>query len=176
MWLLGGVMALATASLSSAATSRIDGAADVGDRAERLTLSYEEDLTPEERAVTEMVTLVNIERGNRGLPFLHVDDQVEAAALAHAADMAAMRQMRHLGSDGSDAGVRLERAGYVWTAWGENIGAGFLDPAPLVAAWLSSPEHRKHLLGDFQHIGVGAVATADGVPYWSLVVANAPLN
>ena len=167
-------LVLGTASLTVAASSTIHQPARVADRAHRLTPTFEPELTPEQRAIVELADLINIERGRRGLPFLRLDDRVSAAARAHAADMATVRRMQHLGSDGSDGGARLTRAGYGWTIWGENIGAGFLDPTTLFTSWMKSSDHRSNLLGDFSEIGIGVVATPDGVPYWSLLVARAP--
>ena len=166
-------IAFGATSLVLAASTSIDAPATVFDRAERM-LSAQPDLTPEDRAIVEMVTLINIERGTRGLPFVHVDDRVVAAAHTHAADMAAMRQMQHLGSDGSDGGTRLTRAGYEWSLWAENIGAGFYDPKTLFDTWMNSAGHRSNMLGDFAAVGVGVVATPEGVPYWSLLLARAP--
>jgi uncharacterized protein YkwD len=173
-WAATAGLVVGTASLSAAASSSIPGAGRVADRAERLNLSYGPELTPEQRTVVELVGLVNIERGIRGLPSLRLDDRASAAARAHAAEMASLRRLQHVGLDGSDGGVRLGRAGFVWSAWGENIGAGFGDPGTLVGAWMDSTNHRANLVGEFTDIGVGVVATADGVPYWSLLVARAP--
>lgn len=165
---------MGTASLAVAASPVLQTPASVFDRAQRLNPTFEEELTPEERATVEMVTMINVERGSRGLPFLRLDDRMTRAALAHAADMAANRRMQHLGTDGSDGGMRLTEEGYVWSSWGENIGAGFVDPRTLFTSWMNSDTHRFNLLGDFTDIGVGAVATPDGVPYWALLVARSP--
>lgn len=142
------------------------------DRAERLNAPTGAELTPEQRAVTEMIRLVNAERTRRGLPAFVAHDQVATAARAHAADMAAMKSMQHDGSDGSDGGDRLTRAGFDWWTWAENIGAGFYDPSVLFEAWMNSPGHRANILSDLRYIGVGAVASSDGVPYWALVLAS----
>jgi uncharacterized protein YkwD len=166
------IAAIGTASLAAAAGNSIGGPAVVSDAAERVAVPDPVPMSPAERAVGDMITLINVDRGNRGLPVLEVHDQVMAAARAHAADMASMRSMQHTGSDGSDAGDRLLRYGFDWGGWGENIGAGFDEPEPLLAAWLASPAHRRNLLGDFEYLGVGVVE-GDGVPYWSLVVATA---
>lgn len=165
---------LGTTSLAVASSATIDQPARVGDRAQRLAPTFEPEFTPEQRAIAEMVDLINIERGHRGLPFLQLDDRMSTAARAHAADMAALRRMQHLGSDGSDGGLRLTRAGFVWISWGENLGAGFVDPATLFTSWMNSESHRTNVLGDFSEIGIGVVATVDNVPYWSLLVASSP--
>ena len=67
---------------------------------------------------------------------------IAAVAAAHSADQAARSTMSHTGADGSNAGQRLTRQGVTWTSWGENVGAGFNDPATLLQAWLASPTHR----------------------------------
>lgn len=174
IWSVAVALVVGTASLTAAATPTLGEPATVRDRAQRLDPTYEPELTPEERVVHEMVTLVNVERARRGLAAYRLDDLIGAAARAHAADMAANRRMQHAGSDGSDGGTRLDRAGYVWAAWGENIGAGFGDPRSLLDSWMRSSVHRANVLGDYTDVGVGAVASADGVPYWTLLVALAP--
>lgn len=163
---------LGTASLAAATSIAIDGPAHVTIRARRLNPTFEPDLTPEQRAVVETVNLVNHERGTRGLPPLRLDDRAAAAARSHAVDMAASATMRHVGSDGADGGDRLAAAGYEWSSWAENLGAGFVDPRTLVAVWMDSSGHRSNLLGDFADIGVGVEASAEGILYWSLLVAR----
>ena len=89
------------------------------------------------------------------------DAAVAATAAAHSADQAARRTMSHTGSDGSNAGQRLTRNGVTWQSWGENVGAGFNDPAVLLQAWLNSPTHRPIVLSaSYTRVGVGV---ADGV-------------
>jgi len=174
VWMGVTAVVVATASVTAAASDVIGTPASVVDPAQRLNPTFEPDLTPEERAVYELIALVNVERATRGLPNLFVDARVTEAARAHAADMAANRRMQHVGSDGSDGGIRLARTGYEWSSWGENIGAGFVDPLTLFQSWMNSPDHRANLLGDSADVGVGVVATPDGVPYWALLVATTP--
>lgn len=173
IWAVAAGLLVGVASLAGAASPGIDAPARVADHAQRLASAADTDLAPEERAVAEMVALINVERSNRGLPRLRLDDRISAAARAHAADMVSMGRLQHTGSDGSDGGDRLTRAGFVWTGWAENIGAGFFEPSVLFTAWMNSANHRSNLLGDFTDVGAGVVTGADGVPYWSLSVASA---
>lgn len=161
-----------TASLAYATTGRLDEPAHVERSALRLAPPDHPHLTPEQRAAHDMVAIVNLERARRGLPAYEWHEQLGDAAYGHSVDMAARRKLQHAGSDGSNAGLRLTRAGFVWTTWGENIGAGFSEPQTLFTAWLESPPHRPQLLGDYRYVGVGAVASSDGTPYWTLVVAS----
>ena len=94
------------------------------------------------------------------------------AATGHSEEMAANRLMRHEGNDGSNTGVRLRRAGFDWSTWGENLGAGQVEPGPLFTAWFESPPHRPQLLGDYRYIGIGVAAAQDGTLYWTMDVAS----
>ena len=81
------------------------------------------------------------------------------AAAAHAADMAKNDFMGHRGSDGSDAGERVRRAGYVWRSVGENVAAGQPDAETVVKAWLDSPGHCENIMSPlFREMGVAFVA------------------
>ena len=77
------------------------------------------------------------------------------AAAAHAADMAANGFMGHRGSDGSNAGERVNRAGYRWRSFGENVAAGQKDADTVVRSWLESPEHCANIMSPlFAEMGV----------------------
>ena len=169
--LVAGVMAVG-GSVATAGVATIERPAQVDRTAHRLAPPFGADLDPNERVALELVDLINLERNRRGLPNFQVNASVSAAAMAHAGDMAAREQLAHIGTDGSDAGARLHRAGFAWRTWGETIGAGFATPQPVMDAWLASPDHRPSLLGDTTYAGAGVVATAGNVPYWVLVVAS----
>ncbi len=86
--------------------------------------------------------------------------------------MAARRTMTHTGRDGSNAGQRITRVGFVWSAWGENVAAGFVDPAEAVRVWMGSSAHRDNILGDYLVVGIGVGTSSDNVQYWTLDLAN----
>ncbi|MFI6162531.1 CAP domain-containing protein [Micromonospora haikouensis] len=114
----------------------------------------------------EVVNLVNAERAKAGCGALKIDDKLMAAAQAHSQDQADHRKMTHDGSDGSDVGERLDRAGYAWRAYGENVAWNQQTPAAVMDAWMNSPGHRANILNcSFTEIGVG-VANSNG-PYWT---------
>jgi uncharacterized protein YkwD len=120
-----------------------------------------------------LVDLANAARAAEGLAPLAWNDLVAAAATAHSLDMAATESMNHAGSDGSDGGDRLTAQGFRWTAWGENIAAGFTETEPLFDAWMASSGHRRQILGDYRYIGLGVGTSPSGTHYWTLVVASA---
>ncbi len=174
---LGAAIALVAtvygASLAYGSSTQLDEAALVGRAALRLDVPVAPPApSAAEVAAHEVVAVVNTQRAQRGLAAYEWNNQVEAAAAEHSADMAAHQLMQHTGTDGTNAGQRLTRAGFQWTTWGENIAAGFVDPGALVTAWLNSSSHRPQILGSYRYVGVSAVASSDGTLYWTLVVAN----
>lgn len=114
----------------------------------------------------QVVDLVNAERAKAGCKALSVDSKLMTAAQRHSQDQADHRTMTHDGSDGSDVGERLDRVGYAWRAYGENVAWNQQSPAAVMDAWMNSPGHRANILNcSFTEIGVG-VARSNG-PYWT---------
>ncbi|MFD5639623.1 CAP domain-containing protein, partial [Streptomyces sp. NPDC127077] len=60
-----------------------------------------------------MVALVNSERAKVGCSPLALNAKLSQAAQAHSMDKASHNTMSHTGSDGSDPGQRITRAGYL---------------------------------------------------------------
>ena len=115
---------------------------------------------------------VNAHRRRYGLAPLALDWRLNVAAQRHAVDMAARRVMTHTGSDGSNGGTRITRAGYRWSAWGENVAAGFTSSSAVVWAWLQSSSHRANMLNSrFRHMGLGVKRASNGTLYWCLLMA-----
>ncbi len=101
---------------------------------------------------------------------LKMATQLTAAASLHSLDMAERGTLTHDGSDGSDSGLRITRAGYSWAAAGENVAAGQSDAETVVTAWLESPGHCATLMNPhFTETGI-AFALAPGknpAVYWT---------
>ncbi|MFF4401071.1 CAP domain-containing protein [Streptomyces sp. NPDC001480] len=112
-----------------------------------------------------VIQLVNVERAKAGCSALTSNATLAKAAQAHSADMAAHQNMSHTGSDGSSPGDRITRAGYSWSAYGENVAYGYSTPEQVMAGWMSSPGHRANILNcSFKEIGVGL---AQPNSYWT---------
>ncbi len=107
----------------------------------------------------EVVRLTNEHRQAHGCAPLQMNAQLVRAAQHHSDDMARNDFFSHTGSDGSTPGDRIEREGYAWQRYGENIAAGYATPAAVVDAWMKSSGHRANILNcNFQEIGVGYTA------------------
>ncbi|WP_405112765.1 CAP domain-containing protein [Micromonospora sp. NBC_01405] len=114
----------------------------------------------------QVVDLVNAERAKAGCGAVKINSKLTAAAQAHSQDQADHRKMSHDGSDGSKVDKRLDRVGYAWRAYGENVAWNQQTPAAVMKAWMNSSGHRANILNcSFTEIGVG-VATSNG-PYWT---------
>ncbi len=123
-----------------------------------------------------VLALVNEARGGKrrcgrqrfdAAPPLAGSASLDAAALAHAEDMASHSRLGHAGSDGSTAGERAARAGYRWRLVGENVASGQSTPEQVVADWLDSPHHCANLMDPaYADMGVG-YAAGPGDVYWA---------
>lgn len=95
-------------------------------------------------------------------PALQPNQQLEIAAQAHADDMYRKRYFSHKGADGSDFSDRISRAGYRWSAIGENIAKGYPTAHAVVEAWRKSKDHCPNMMNPgFRDMGVGNAG-----PYW----------
>jgi uncharacterized protein YkwD len=114
----------------------------------------------------QVVEAHNRIRGAAGLPTLSVSDKLQAAAQAHAQDMAARQKMTHVGKRGSSPFDRIKSQGYPYRRAGENIAAGSFGVDRLMKGWMDSPPHKRNILGGFSQIGVGCAIGEDGKRYW----------
>ncbi len=81
--------------------------------------------------------------------------------------------MGHTGSDGSNAGDRIRANGGSFGTWGENVAAGYGSAAGVVDGWMNSAGHRANILNPaFTRIGVAIATSADGTPYWTMVLSG----
>ncbi len=88
----------------------------------------------------------------------------------HNADMVKNNFFAHEGSDGLKAGARLDRVGYKWATYGENLAAGFIEPKDAMVALLDSPGHCRNIMGaKYQEFGAASIfyTEAEYSHYWS---------
>jgi uncharacterized protein YkwD len=91
------------------------------------------------------------------------NSQLEQAARGHSEDMSGKNYFSHIENDGSTANTRIEKAGYQWMAYGENIGFGYLSEKEVVEAWLKSPGHCANIMNkNYKEMGVGRAGN-----YWT---------
>jgi len=93
------------------------------------------------------------------------NNNIEKAALDHSVDMSKNDIFSHTGSDGSDAGDRLDRRYYDWITYGENIAKGYKTEEKVVEGWINSPGHCRNIMNPgFKEMGVARVGD-----YWTQI-------
>jgi uncharacterized protein YkwD len=122
----------------------------------------------------DVVRLVNERRSEGGVcggqsfgasAGLSKDSALRCAARNHSKDMATRGFFDHQNPDGENPEDRITRAGFDWTAIGENIAMGQPTPDEVMADWMSSPGHCSNILSPaFDYIGVGYYGTGN---YWT---------
>jgi uncharacterized protein YkwD len=118
-----------------------------------------------EAAVFEMV---NSHRRSLQLPPLVADERIRALAREHSESMAAGKLP--LSHEGFEA--RIAALGLPYARAGENSASnrGFSDPAAsAVGRWLSSPDHRRNIEGDFDLTGVGVARSENGTYFFTQI-------
>ena len=95
-------------------------------------------------------------------------------ARAHSLDQARHHDLSHTGSDGSEPGQRITRAGFQWSVWAENVAAGYTTAqVPSCAAgWRARGTGRTSSARAVTRIGVGLARSSDGYLYWTMVLAR----
>jgi hypothetical protein len=125
----------------------------------------------------EMRELINAARVANGLGLLAWNDQLAAAAQAHADDIGAREDPSHTGSDGSTPQDRAVRAGYGSypdaVRVSENWSTGTAMAA--MAFFLEDPEHRDNMLMPaWREVGVGSAGWIGGGELWVVVFGAQP--
>lgn len=110
---------------------------------------------------------LNAIRAKANLPAVWRNATLDAAAQAHADDMAAKGFLSHRGSDGSTVGKRVTRAGYRWCSVAENISKGYAKRTTVIEQWRKSPAHYRNITKP----KVKAFGMAKSGDYWVLVLA-----
>lgn len=104
-------------------------------------------LLPTSLAASPSATVeLNTLRQSQGLPELSYSRKLERAARSHAEDMARKGFFSHTGSNGSDVGRRVRKAGYDWCFVAENIAKGQNGLDAVMSAWAQSRGHRANML------------------------------
>ena len=126
--------------------------------------------------VTQLQTLINTERTSNGLTALNANNQLAAAAKAHATDMLCNNFLSHTGSDNSTPQTRIEAQGFPASLVVEDIYASqAATPQAALEWWLSDPDHRADILNaETTVFGIAYVSSDESMlgGYFVVVSAN----
>jgi uncharacterized protein YkwD len=117
--------------------------------------------TTDKTKVTAVFAALNAYRATQGIAPYPLNDQLNTAAQAHAADMACNNLFYHNGSNGSTAKSRVAASGYIARAVTENVYGSFppLSPADAILWWVNDttdPRHNENLLSvQYVEVGIG---------------------
>lgn len=105
-----------------------------------------------------VVCLIDGARRRWHLPPLRQSGRLDFAAQYHVLQMVSAADFSHDTGRGrgSTPALRLDEAGFDWSALGEAISTGYPTPRAAVNAWLASTEHCRILLSPlFDDVGIG---------------------
>jgi uncharacterized protein YkwD len=108
-----------------------------------------------------LLRAMNEERERRGLPPLHRNVRLDAAAGDRIHDMFEHGYFDHVAPDGTEPFVWVRDRGYRYVRVGENLATGQRAARQVVEQWMGSPGHRANVLGNFEDTGI---AIAPGSP------------
>lgn len=101
---------------------------------------------------------MNAIRAGHGLPPLHDDRRLDAAAEDRMRDMENAGYWSHVSPDGRTPFALLPIHGYLYSIVGENLASGFETTEILLASWMESPGHRDNILSPlFQDCGMAII-------------------
>jgi uncharacterized protein YkwD len=130
-----------------------------------------------------LFTLTNQDRASAGLPVLLNDSYLHKEAEWRAQDMGDRDYFSHQIPPGTNMVFTYMQAdGYCFKVAGENIGVSTYDDdvatSTIETGFLNSPSHRENIMGNWDHLGVGAYKAATGkklyVVLFSITCAAAP--
>jgi uncharacterized protein YkwD len=96
------------------------------------------------------------------VPPLRWNNQLEAAAMRHANDMASNGHFDHIGTDNSEFDDRISATGYKWMEIGENIAFGYDMISTTIQGWINSTSHCKQMMSP----KVDELGAAKNGKYW----------
>ncbi|RSM67481.1 SCP-like extracellular [Actinoplanes sp. ATCC 53533] len=117
---------------------------------------------------TEVIRLVNVERGKAGCGSVRLNTKLRTAIRLHVQELGTHGDLyiSHVSDDGRDFVARAKEQGYD-DPGGENVARGQRDAADVMTSWMNSDGHRANILNcDFKALGAGAVKGVDGTIVW----------
>jgi uncharacterized protein YkwD len=120
-----------------------------------------------------LILLMNQSRAKAGLRPLKPSRLLSELARAHSREMSDGNFFSHVNPAGMGPKERLERAGFVWKAYGENIGCGQDSPEKILETWMNSSNHRETILDPvYTEVGIGLVRGGECRIYWTALFAR----
>lgn len=117
--------------------------------------------------IQQVFNLVNERRKASGLAELQFNNTLAQVATYRCIEIIETDVFSHTRPDGTPCYTLFDQYGMVYSAAGENLAAGQMNPDEVVTDWMNSPGHRANILGDFTDIGIGVAIDKSGCLYWA---------
>jgi uncharacterized protein YkwD len=114
----------------------------------------------------EILRYTNDFRQSKGKSILVMEDLINLQAEKHAVNMAKGRTPFGHQGFGDRVKAIKSKTGFV-SASAENVAYGDMTAKEVVQGWINSPTHRKNLLGNYTHIGIGVARSKNGRVYFT---------
>lgn len=121
----------------------------------------------------QVVAIMNQERANAGVGGISQNASLDAVAQIRAQEIA--QSFSHTRPNGTSCFTVLGENGIAYNYAGENIAAGYGDPASVMSGWMNSPGHRANILdGSFGQVGIGYYTDPNSGygTYWVQIFTN----
>lgn len=116
----------------------------------------------------QVVTLVNSERGKKGLKPLSENWQLSRVARYKSQDMIDKKYFSHTSPTYGSPFDMIKNFGIRYRTSGENIAYGQRTPSEVMNSWMNSPGHRQNILSpNYSQIGFGVARSSSGQLYWT---------
>ncbi len=103
------------------------------------------------------------------VPALAWSGKLEASSKAHSDDMRDRNYFAHENPAGPTLDQRLKTVGFTWSAYGENIAAGYGTLELVMAGWLKSPGHCSNIMSpNFTQVGLALSQGGTYRTYWTM--------
>lgn len=109
--------------------------------------------------------VTNAERVKAGLPHFKPHQELDEVAYRHSCDMVENGYFAHQNKKGENVLERAKKYEISFKSIGENLAMGAQNPLYLNHLLMNSEGHRKNILGDFTHMGVGVAFDDKDTPY-----------
>lgn len=164
---------LALVSVLALAACQGPARPQLGPDGKPLPVAYK--ITPKEETLIAPRVLgqINALRANVGAAPLAGNPMLDAAAKAHARDMAAQNRAWHFGSDGSSPLDRIRRQGFMGHLIGENISETYENDITSLNAWMQNRDTRDVIMDPrATEFGIGWYQEPSGKVWWVLLTTG----
>lgn len=146
----------------------------LGPDGQPLPVAYRITAKEEAQIPARMAGQINALRANVAAPGVVENPMLDAAAKAHARDMAAQNRAWHFGSDGSSPLDRVRRQGYMGHLIGENISETYENEITTLNAWMQNRDTRDIIMDPrATEFGIGWYQEPSGKIWWVLLTGGA---